>query len=405
MKYNKYNKYNAWTVALVSAGVVSLPAAARAEETATTNSVLTALSTTTISGYVDTSIHWNPGTGNANTPVYSPNGAPGALKADGFNLNVIALTISKPTGEGDWAAGYNATLLFGPDAVGYNTSPGAANSDFSLKDTYVDLHAPLGNGIDLKLGTFTEILGYEVYETGNNPNYTRSYGYEIEPTALTGLLATYQVTPSIAAQGGIANTWSAGVNRRATPPEAESFKTYLGGLTLTAPKSFGFLEGSTLFGGIINGYDVNAQGIKTSWYVGGTLKTPLKCVTLGLAYDYVNLANNVTFDANNNPMPHKSGYQSAAAAYLLWQVADKLTLNTRVDYLSQSAYLATPGLPRDAFALTETLQYELWKNVISRLEFRWDHSLSGNDTYGGEIRGAPNSENALLVAANIIYKF
>jgi hypothetical protein len=160
-----------------------------------------------------------------------------------------------------------------------------------------------------------------------------------------------------------------------------------------------------LFGGIINGYDVNAQGIKTSWYVGGTFKTPLKCVTLGLAYDYVNLANNVTFDANNNPVPHKSGYQSAAAAYLLWQVADKLTLNTRVDYLSQSAYLATPELPRDAFALTETLQYELWKNVISRLEFRWDHSLGGNDTYGGETRGAPNSENALLVAVNVIYKF
>src|ERR1035441_6372993 len=65
----KYNIYNAWTVALVSAGVVSLPAAARAEETATTNSVLTALSTTTISGYVDTSAQWNPGTGNANLPV------------------------------------------------------------------------------------------------------------------------------------------------------------------------------------------------------------------------------------------------------------------------------------------------------------------------------------------------
>ena len=27
----------------------------------------------------------------------------------------------------------------------------------------------LGNGLDLKLGTFTEILGYEVYETGITP--------------------------------------------------------------------------------------------------------------------------------------------------------------------------------------------------------------------------------------------
>ena len=53
MKYSKYNKYNAWTGVLVSAGVVSLPAAAHAEES--TNAVLTALSATTISGYVETS--------------------------------------------------------------------------------------------------------------------------------------------------------------------------------------------------------------------------------------------------------------------------------------------------------------------------------------------------------------
>ena len=99
------------------------------------------------------------------------------------------------------------------------TSPDQGNSsDFSLKDTYVDLHAPLGNGLDLKLGTFTEILGYEVYETGNNPNYTRSYGYEIEPTAMTGGLATYQFSPVISAQAGVANTWSAGINSRSSDP-------------------------------------------------------------------------------------------------------------------------------------------------------------------------------------------
>ena len=83
-------KYNAWTLALVGAGVVSLPAVAHADEH--TNAVLTALSTTTISGYVDTSMQWNPGTGNQNLPAITPNGRAGGTKADGFNLNVIALT-------------------------------------------------------------------------------------------------------------------------------------------------------------------------------------------------------------------------------------------------------------------------------------------------------------------------
>jgi hypothetical protein len=406
MRYNKYDKYNAWSVALVSAGVVSLPAAAHAEES--TNAVLTALSATTISGYVDTSAQWNPGTGNANLPVYTPNGAPGKSKADGFNLDVVAITLNKPVGEGEWGAGYNATLLFGPDATGYNSSAGSTMSDFSLKDAYVDLHAPLGNGLDLKLGTFAEILGYEVYETGNNPNYTRSYGYEIEPLALTGLLAAYQFSPVITAQAGVANTWSTGINSRSDPPKAESYKTYLGGVTLTAPDSLGFLAGSTLSGGIINGFDAgSSQATKTSFYVGGTVKTPLKCLSVGVAYDYVALANASTIDPNTgDPVIHSSGYQNATALYLLWKATDKLTFNTRADYLSQSEYLTGSGMPSKAFALTETVQYDLWKNVISRLEFRWDHSANGQDAYGGTTTGAaPGLKNAFLVAANVIYKF
>ena len=398
-------KYNAWTLALIGAGVVSLPAVSHAEEKGT-NAVLSALSATTISGYVDTSAQWNPGTGNANLPVYTPNGVQGASKADGFNLDVVAITLNKPVGEGEWGAGYNATLLFGPDATGYNPSAGTIGSDFSLKDAYVDLRAPLGNGLDLKLGTFAEILGYEVYETGNNPNYTRSYGYEIEPLALTGLLAAYQFSPVISAQGGVANTWSTGINNRSDPPKAESYKAYIGGVTLTAPDSLGFLAGSTLAGGVINGFDAGAsQATKTSFYVGGTMKTPLKCLSVGIAYDYVALANATTFDENGDTVLHNSGYQNASALYLLWQATEKLTFNTRGEYFSQSQYLVGSGMPSQAFAVTETVQYDLWKNVISRLEFRWDHSASGQDAYGGTQSGSPSLKNAFLVAANLIYKF
>ena len=398
-------KYNAWTLALIGAGVVSLPAVSHAEEKGT-NAVLSALSATTISGYVDTSAQWNPGTGNANLPYYTPNGVQGASKADGFNLDVVAITLNKPVGEGEWGAGYNATLLFGPDATGYNPSAGTIGSDFSLKDAYVDLRAPLGNGLDLKLGTFAEILGYEVYETGNNPNYTRSYGYEIEPLALTGLLAAYQFSPVISAQGGVANTWSTGINNRSDPPKAESYKAYIGGVTLTAPDSLGFLAGSTLAGGVINGFDAGAsQATKTSFYVGGTMKTPLKCLSVGIAYDYVALANANTLDENGDTVIHNSGYQNASALYLLWQATEKLTFNTRGEYFSQSQYLVSSGMPSQAFAVTETVQYDLWKNVISRLEFRWDHSASGQDAYGGTQSGSPSLKNAFLVAANLIYKF
>ena len=51
------------------------------------------------------------------------------------------------------------------------------------------------------------------------------------------------------------------------------------------------------------------------------------------------------------------------------------------------------------------MQYDLWKNVLSRLELRWDHSLTARDAFGGTIAGQPTRINAWVLAANIIYKF
>jgi hypothetical protein len=392
---------NPWTLGLLAAGLVSLPAVTRADEKP--SSVLTGLSATTLSGYVDTSAQWNPNTGNANLPAYTPNGQPGGTKADGFNLNVVSLTLNKPVGEGEWGAGYNATLLFGPDAVGYNPSfTSSGTSDFSLKDTYVVLHAPVGNGLDFKIGTFTEILGYEVYETGNNPNYTRSYGYMIEPTQETGILASYQVLPSLVANAGIADVWSAGINARGSDPygpRAESFKTYMGSLVYTVPtNSAGFLGGSTLTGGIINGYDAVNAVLKTSWYAGGTFNTPVNNLKVGFAVDYVNLADNTIGGGANT-----SGYQGAYGAYLAYQATEKLSFYTRGEYMSQSGYLvgtgAGVGVPAKAFEVTQTIQYDLWKNVVTRAEFRWDHAANNSDPFGSGLN------DAFMLAANFVYKF
>lgn len=391
---------NKWTLGLCALGVVSLAGVVQAEEKM---AAVQALTPTTISGYVDTSAHWNPGTGNLNLPVYTANGLSGSGKADGFNLDVMALTLNKTADQekDGWTAGYNATLLYGPDAMGYNPSFGAVAGDFSLKDTYVELRAPLGNGLDIKLGTYTEILGYEVYETGNNPNYTRSYGYEIEPTQMTGILAAYQFCSVFSANFGVCDSWSAGINARSSPPKAESFKTYMGSVTLTAPKDLGFLEGSTLSGGVINGWDAVNAVDKTSLYVGGTFNTPLKCLKVGAGYDYVMLGRNAIAGPTN-----KSGYQAAIAGYLLWQATEKLTVNTRGDYFTESRYLAgtSTGLggPRSAFALTTSAQYDLWKNVASRVEFRWDHATDASGPY---MTAPVGRDNAYLLALNVIYKF
>src|SRR5580692_4602181 len=102
-------KYNKWTIALAAVGAVSIGSVAQAAESAT----LASVSSTVLSGYVDTSANWNLGTGDTHAPAYKYGGA---AKADGFNLDVVQITLEKPLDESEWAAGYKVDLDLGPDA-------------------------------------------------------------------------------------------------------------------------------------------------------------------------------------------------------------------------------------------------------------------------------------------------
>jgi hypothetical protein len=392
---------NAWTLALVGAGLVSVPAVVCGEEKP--NPVLTSLSAMTISGYVDTSAQWNAGTGDANTPAYAFGGTG---KADGFNLNVVKLTLEKPVDSNqEWGAGYKVDLLFGPDADALATQSSGPADDFGVKQAYVALHAPVGNGLDFQMGVWDTIIGYEVTDSVSDPNYTRSYGYTIEPPAHTGIRAAYQFSETLSAIVGVADTFGPKINERAFPARAESYKTYMGALTLIAPQSWGLWAGSTLNGCVINGFNSGAGADQTSWYVGGTLNTPLKGLKVGASYDYAGVSS--------QPLSGSS-YANAVALYASYQATERLSLHARGEYASSDA-LTSAGTPllgaSRVFALTGTVQYDLWKNVLSRIEFRWDHAADGSDAYGGTpVAGstAPvpgTKKNSYILLADISYKF
>src|SRR4051812_32055039 len=203
-------KVNKWTLGLAAVGLVTLPTLSQAEEKP--SAVMTALSATTISGYVDTSAQWDIGTGNANPPGFIYNRG----KQDGFNLDKVKLRIEKPLDEAQWSAGYRADLLFGPDANTFgSTSSFTTSSDFAIQQAYVALRAPVVNGLDFKLGVFDSIIGYESHDSVNNPNFTRSYGTTIEPHTHTGLLVTYQAIDWLGLAAGVANTVGPTINERA----------------------------------------------------------------------------------------------------------------------------------------------------------------------------------------------
>ena len=398
-------KVNPWTYGLAAAGLVGVPATASADEQM--NQLWTPLSSTTISGYVNTSIHWNPGTGNGTVPGFYLNEG----KQDGFNLDVVQLNIERPLGEETWAAGYRVEMLFGPDAAAWGTTLDSAGDvqSAAIKQAYVVLRAPVGNGLDFQVGVFDSPIGYEYFESPLNANYTASYGNTLEPAAQTGVLASYEFCPVFKASVGVANTLGPAINERANPPKAESYKSYIGYLEFNAPEDWGSFGGSSLFGGVVNGYGSDLMADQTTWFVGLMLNTPVKNLKVGAAFDY--LGSTSEFGAG-------SFYANAWALYTSFQATEKLSLHFRGEYASTDTSLLSggftdvgpPGINGNAkiFALTGTIRYDLWANVLSRLEIRWDHQAGDGEMNGyGGAPGSPGGDlrNAVMVAANIIYSF
>jgi hypothetical protein len=426
-------KLNKWTIALAAVGAVSLASVAKAEEKS--NPVQTALSSTTISGYVDTSAQWNFGTGNTFNPPYKFGGP---TKADGFNLDVVQIRIEKPLDETEWAAGYRVDLWMGPDANALATQS-TGSSDFAVRQAYVALRTPIGNGLDWKMGVFDSIIGYESVEAPLDPNWTRSYGHTIEPQTHTGLLGSYRFCDMFSASFGVANTMGPSINSRAMDgstgmvggifaryfpgpaspvavpgdnAKAESYKTYMGSVAITAPETMGFLAGSTLYGGIVNGFNNSVMGSgmglpALNFYAGATIATPVKQLKLGFAFD--EMAVNSVFNTSNPGATVPDGTRVdltiwTAAGYASYQLTEKLSLHGRCEYVD--GRIDSPiGMDGQMLATTVTAQYDLWKNVLSRLEFRWDHSLNDQNIFGGTASDGPNRDNAYMLALNVIYKF
>lgn len=384
-------KFNKWTVALATAGVVGFASVATADE----SPVNSLISGVILSGYVDTSAVYNIGTGQAQAARFVNTGAD---RQDGFNLNVVQIGLEKPLDEGTWSAGYKTELWFGPDASGLPGRLGGA-TDVALKQAYVALRAPVGNGLDFKIGQFDTIVGYEVASSHANPNFSRSFGFALEPLSHTGVLATYQVTElfgvaaGVANKGAFANGTMRANNSFAAP--TESLKSYMGGITVKAPESWGWLAGSSLYAGVVDG-GVDGGGQDTvNIYAGASLSTPVEGLTVGASYDY--LANGVV-----STLASGSSYGNAFAGYLSYQITEQFKANLRGEYANSSGgFFTAPAAGYTAndeqlWAATITLDYALWANVLSRLEFRWDNA--DGQAFDGK-------RNDLSVLLNVVYKF
>ena len=145
---------------------------------------------------------------------------------------------------------------------------------------------------------------------------------------------------------------------------------------------------------------------QTILQVNGTMPTPWTPLTLGISYDY--LANPaLAFAPTPPPAINGSGYVNAVTAYAAFTATEKLKFYARGEYTSASQgfwYGGGTSHNQKLMGWTGTLDYALWANVMSRLECRWDHSLTGDRPYPSS--GGPGElKNVVTLALNMIYKF
>ena len=121
---------------------------------------------------------------------------------EGWTFNMAEFSIKKDPSEKYWF-GFGLVVTAGLDAqkthsIGIfrdedDAFPFRNTFPFDLQEAYLSVRVPVGNGLILKGGKFVTLLGYEVIESPNNLNFSRSNLFVLAvPLTHTGGLMTYQ---------------------------------------------------------------------------------------------------------------------------------------------------------------------------------------------------------------------
>ncbi len=133
-------------------------------------------------------------------------------KANTVLLNGLQLTATRPIDPtlSTFDFGFILQATYGSDArythylgeFGYLTHD---RNQFSILQANVTMHAPVlfKGGIDVKLGQFATLIGYETIDPSTNPFYSHSYNFNFGPFEHTGLQAIAHVNPTLDLYGEV----------------------------------------------------------------------------------------------------------------------------------------------------------------------------------------------------------
>ncbi len=332
-------------------------------------------------GYVDAAY-----THNFNNPNSQfNNGRIFDIDANSFRTHMAQMVFEKE-GKSDGThadrAGFRIKLNFGEDA---KLTGGSGADDFDYQEAYVQYIAPIGNGVDVRIGRMNTLIGYEVIESPLNPNFSRSFLFGLgEPFTTTGLRASYDFTEQVAFSIGVINSWVGSTSdfNRSKSVEALLGLTPLDWLSVSL---FGFWgpEGAV---GTKNRDRVQAGGIITAQVMEDT--------SLVLEGYYAEQENGVVVGGSR-----KDAQWHGIAGYVIHDFDDQWGVRLRGEWFKDAdGFLtATNQTLREG---TITLQYKPIPSLITRLEFRYDKASKNTFQFGSR---AANHQETLATEVILLF--
>jgi hypothetical protein len=382
------------------------------------NYVETAQKGITLSGYVDTSYteqFGGRGTGfggsQANLHQFDVNN-------DNFNVNAVKLAFEKALPDkNDWAAGFRVDLLYGSDAK-FLSDAAFPGSTIAVEQALVKFRIPIGNGLDIYAGKFVTFLGYEVIESPANLNFSRGLLFtNAIPLTTTGVYADYKFNDLVEAKLGVVDGWNNSVSSRSADSAATyafGGKAITGQINVTNPgknanicQSFIYSPDSTEPAGVNGGGDNGPSVVYDVWGNWNPTFVANSALTLGVNIDLgYSGATGLPAGLNTNP-PGTGGVEDSstwwgAALYASYKFNKVFTLSGRGEYLHEDGALfpkfglgtsptaatlgAGPLTPagfvdpdQNDFEYTLTASFNIWDNLITRVEYRVDLLSSGSN--------------------------
>ncbi len=351
-----------------------------------------------LSGFIDTSFNWN---------FVTPNVAPGGTNATGnttlrafdresdtFDLNSIQLNFKRPAPEAG-GAGFNTEFTYGTDA-GVIESAGflGGTDELSIQEAYVELKAPIGSGLTVWVGKFATLFGAEVIENYMNWNASRSLLFNLAiPFTHTGARAMYNwLDGKVGTAIGIVNGWDSAIdNNKVKDIEAQ--------VKWTPNENFNIAQNFISGSQIVDDQGDNRIVFDTvaTWR---PLPNDLPKLTFMANYDY-GLEERLGKGREGGPADWQ-GY----ALYTKYDLYDWLTLAARWEQFwdDQGVRTGTLGL-NNLWEMSYTADIKVYKNLLTRLEYRHDHSDKGNRTNPTGAFDGATENNQDTAGVSMIYLF